>query len=54
VVPSPRKLRIAEIPLPLEILADDKASSYVLPEIHFLAILNRSFSNNGLWDFGDW
>src|ERR671924_1535794 len=39
---SPRKFRIADIPLLLQILAVDNAFLYVLPETHFLATLNNS------------
>ena len=53
VVSSPRKLSIADIPLALEILAYDKASSYVFPETQFLAILNKNFSSKKLREFGD-
>src|SRR5688500_11281970 len=40
---SPRKLSIADIPILLQSLAVDNALLYVLPETHFLAILNKSF-----------
>ena len=42
------------MPFPLEILADDKASAYVLPETQFLAILNKNLSNKRLCEFGEW
>lgn len=54
IVSSPRKLRIADIPLSLEIFAEDKASLYVFPETQFLAILNKNLSSKKLREFGDW
>lgn len=45
---SPRKFKIADIPLLLEFLPADNASLFVLPETHLLASLNISLSSKVL------
>jgi hypothetical protein len=45
---SPRKFKIAEIPLLLEFLAVHSASLLVVPDTHFLAARNSSCSSNVL------